>query len=661
MAQRNWKTMGGLSCALLALLCASPCVLAATPDSVEIGWLKLLDVKGEKHALDGNSRRAGTVFVFMSSECPISRQYVPELNRLHAATEALPGQIAFYGVLADSTLTRRAAVKFVDEFKIGFPVLFDASGELAELFQPDHVPQAFLVNAANAIVYRGRIDDLYPEIGKRRAAPSSRDLLNAMTALAEKREIAIARTAAVGCPFEANDARDETAKVTYARDIAPILFAHCAECHRPGEVAPFSLLSYQDAAKRAEGLTHVTESRLMPPWRAEIDHGHFMDERRLSTREIALIKSWAESGITEGNAADLPPAPEFTSGWRLGEPDTVVEVQAPFEVPADGPDIFQHFVIPAQNLKDEMIVGMEFRPGNAAVIHHAIVYLDTSGRARARDEETPEPGWKTSGSIDAGITSMLGVWTPGMTPRFFPENVGIPLDKGADVVLQLHIHPSGKVESDQSKVAFYFAKKPVTKVMSRNPLLTGSLAIEIPPGEKRHKLSSTITLPAGLTINSVFPHMHLIGKEMKITATLPDGGVVPLIWIKDWSFYWQDSYVYNEPVHLPEGTRLDIEAYYDNSAENPFNPQSPPKRVLFGNDTTNEMCFALFQAVADDPTGMKKIGPAMMHSMMQQWNAAPISADARVEIMAEVVKLFGRGRRTSAAPAAEKAPDGQGK
>ena len=178
-------------------------------------------------------------------------------------------------------------------------------------------------------------------------------------------------------------------------------------------------------------------------------------------RQIALIKTWADSGRAEGDPADLPPTPEFTSGWRLGEPDAVVEVQAQFSVPADGPDIFQHFVIPTETLKDEMIVGIEFRPGNPAVIHHAIIYLDTSGRARARDAETPEPGWSTSGSIDAGITSMVGVWTPGMTPRFFPENVGIPLDKGADVVLQLHIHPSGKVEKDQSKVALYFAKKPV--------------------------------------------------------------------------------------------------------------------------------------------------------------------------------------------------------
>jgi hypothetical protein len=628
-------------------------LLADEPASVDISALKILDVNGVKHALEANSRRTGTVFVFMSSECPISRQYVPELNRLHHAAASAAGEVGFYGIISDPTLNRRAAAQFVAEFKIAFPVLFDASGELAELLQPDHVPQAILVNSAGVIVYRGRIDDLYPEIGKRRGEPSRRDLLDAFTALAEKRPIPASRTAAVGCPFEARDAKDASAKVTYSRDIAPLLFAQCVECHRPGEVAPFSLLNYLDAAKRAEGISRVTSARLMPPWRAELNQGHFLDERRLSPFQIALIKTWAETGRAEGDPVDLPPAPVFTSDWRLGEPDLIVEAPVAFEVPADGPDIFQHFVIPTETLKEEMIVGFEFRPGNPAVVHHAIVFLDARGRARARDAETSEPGWKTSGSIDASITSMVGVWTPGMTPRIFSGNVGIPLDKGADVVLQLHIHPSGKAETDRSKVALYFAKKPVAKTMSRNPLLLGSLAIEIPPGEKRHKLSSKITLPAGLTLNSVLPHMHLVGKEMKVTATLPDGAVVPLIWIKDWSFYWQDSYVYSEPVHLPEGTQLEIEAYYDNSAENPFNPQSPPKQVLFGNDTTDEMCFALFQAVADEPGGMRKIGPVMMQSMMQEWNDAPISTLSRARIMVEITKLFGRGRRTTPPAAAD--------
>ncbi len=632
-------------CVLVALASLCRPLPAEETPHVDLRGLKALDTNGKKHLPDDSLRSLGKVFVFLSAECPISRQYIPELNRLQKLAESPDSPIGFFGVLSDRSLTRRDAAKFVQEFGIAFPVLFDSSGELAALLRPEHVPESFVVSASDDVLYRGRIDDLYPELGKRRQEPTSRDLLNAIAALQQNQPQPVSRTAAVGCPYEASSIADWREQVNYTRDIAPLLHVHCVECHRPGEVAPFSLLTYQDAAKRAEGLSRVTESRLMPPWKAELNETHFLGERRLSDYQIALFKAWADSKRTEGTAADLPPAPVFTSSWRLGEPDKTLEVQTPFEAPADGPDIFQHFVLPVNNENEKTIVGFEFRPGNPAVIHHAIIYLDNSGRARKRDAETPEPGWRTSGSIDVGISGMVGVWTPGATPRFFSNNVGIPLDKGADIVMQLHIHPSGKPETDQSKMGLYFAKQPVAKVMSRNPLLLGSLAIEIPPGEKRHKLSSQVTLPSGLTLTSVLPHMHLIGKEMKVTATRPDGAVLPLIWIKDWSFYWQDSYVYRDAVHLPAGTILELEAYYDNSADNAFNPQQPPKTVLFGNDTTDEMCFALFQAVADEPDGMKAVGQAMMQTMMQDWNAAALTPAAQARIMVEVGKLFGQRRR----------------
>jgi len=621
-----------------------------SPQKIELGELKMLDVHGQAHALGHNDGRPGTVFVFLSTECPISRQYVPELNRL--AETARSGKLAFYGVLADRSVTQSAARKFADDFHIAFPVLFDGSQELAGLLQPQYVPEARLIDAAGAVRYRGRIDDLYADVDKRRAEPSRRDLAEAMTALAAGRPIAVPRTESVGCPFEVSKSDAAKSPVTYTRDIAPILFSHCVECHRPGEVAPFSLLTYQDAAKRAQGLVRATERRQMPPWKADVHYGQFLDERRLTERQIALAKAWAAAGAPQGDVADLPPAPKFASGWRLGTPDVVAQVPVAYTVPADGPDVFQHFVIPIKLAKDETIVGFEFRPTNPAVVHHAVLFLDTSGGSRARDAQTPEPGWKTSGSIDASITGVLGVWTPGMTPRFYPNDVGVTLDKGADLVVQLHLHPSGKVETDQSKIALFLAKKPVKNVMSRSPLLLGSLAIEIPPGKNEYKVESSVTVPVDVSLTSVFPHMHLIGRSMKVTATLPDKTVRPLIWIKDWSFYWQDSYVYREPVHLPKGTRVDIEAVYDNSSTNPFNPSSPPKRVLFGNGTTDEMCFAIFQTVAEEPGSGGQMRKALMQSMMDQWNKAKLSPDGRARIMIEAMKLFGNRRpRRPPAPA----------
>jgi hypothetical protein len=630
------------------VLMAAP-VNGAELQKADLSDLALLDVHGQRQSLCPSDRPLAAAIVFLSTECPISRQYIPELNRL--ANQADPQKITFYGVLADSTVTRKEARRFADEFRIVFPVLFDASQELADLLKPRFVPEVYLINAEGAVVYRGRIDDLYADIGKRRAAPAHRDFLEAMTALAAGKPIVVARTEPIGCPFETGTAH-KIVKTTYARDIAPIVFTHCAECHRPGEVAPFSLLTYQDAAKRAVGLARATTHRLMPPWKADRDFGRFLDERRLTDRQIALIDAWAKAGAPEGDPADLPTTPTFSSGWRLGEPDKIAQVPVSFTIPADGPDIFQHFVVPLDLAKDETIVGFEFRPGNPAVIHHAIVFVDARGGARARDAQTPEPGWRTSGSIDASITGMLGVWTPGMTPRFYPDNVGIPLDKGTDLVVQLHVHPSGKVETDRSRIALYFAKKPVKKMMSRNPLLLGTLVIEVPPGEKHYRTGSKVTLPIDLTLTSVFPHMHLIGKEMKVTAKLPDGATQPLIWIKDWNFYWQDSYVYKDPVRLPKGTQIEVGAVYDNSADNPFNPSSPPKRVLFGNDTTDEMCFAIFQTVADDQSNARRMGGSVMRSFMEEWNKAPLSPDARTKIMAEAIKLFGRRQRP---PAAHKA------
>jgi len=638
MRNRAQDLFAGICCFVLV----GSAAIAGEPATSDLSELKVLDVRGGRHVLAANDMR-GTAFVFLSSECPISRQYIPELNRL--AKTASDRKVAFYGVISDSTATRTDALKFVDEFHVDFPVLFDSSRELAALLGPGHLPEAFVVDLRGTVSYRGRIDDVYADIDKRRTEPAHRDLLDAITAVADGKPVAVPRTDAVGCPFESPKEVAAATKITYARDIAPILFAHCAECHRPGEVAPFSLLTYQDAAKRAKGLVRVTERRLMPPWRADVHYGQFLDERRLTQREIALVKAWADSGAPEGNAADLPPQPKFPSGWRLGTPDLVVPVPVRYSVPADGPDIFQHFVMPLSLTKDQTVVGFEFRPGNPAVVHHAIVAIDTRGGARARDAETPEPGWRTSGSIDASITGILGVWTPGMTPRFYPEDVGVALDRSADLVVQLHLHPTGKVETDQSKIALYLAKKPTKRVISRAPLLLGTLVIEIPPGESRYRTGSSVTLPVDCTLNSVFPHMHMIGKEMKITATLPDKSVKPLIWIKDWNFFWQDSYVYREPVKLPKGTRVTIEAYYDNSAGNPFNPHRPPQRVLFGNDTTDEMCFALFQTVADGKGAQRRMGGSMMRQFMEEWQTAKLSPDARTKILAEAMKLFGGGMR----------------
>lgn len=633
---------------LVAVCYLAPSACGATPETVlpamgkvDLRFYKPLDLAGKAVSLVENERRAGTAFVFISSECPIARQYIPELNRIAASPAA--EKVPLVGVLSDRTVSRAAAKKFADEFKIEFRVIFDAAGELAKMLEPSHVPQAFVVNPSGEIVYRGRIDDLYAEIGKRRPQASTHELLDAMTALGEGKAIAVAATDTVGCPFEKRGSLPSDGQVTYNRHIAPILFGQCAECHRPGEVAPFSLLTYEDASKRADFLAEITSAGVMPPWKAELGHGEFLDERRLTAREVALIKTWAASGMSRGDEADLPPQPEFPTGWRLGTPDVIVEAPTTVTIPPDGGDIFHHWVMPIEIPEDKILVGIEFRPGNPTVVHHAIIGLDTTGGSRRRDEETPEPGYRSSGSIEGSMSAFLGVWTPGMTPRFYPEDVGYRVPKMADVLLQLHLHPSGKEEADQSRVGLYFADKPREKMKTQSMFVTGSLVVAIPPGETRHKIGTSFTLPTDLTLNSVFPHLHLIGKEVKVTATYPSGETESLIWIKDWNFYWQDVYVYKEARVLPKGTKVEIEAWYDNSAENPHNPSKPPKQVLFGNDSDDEMCFILFQTVSDDDSVMRKLAPAMMMSFMKEWRDANLSDEERAHIVDEAIKLFGGG------------------
>lgn len=613
----------------------------ATPP--QLRFLSSLDLDGRTHRVGNPEGHRAVALVFMTTECPISREFVPELNRLAGSVADQP--VKFLGVLYEPGLSRADAVAFQREFKIEFPLLFDASGELARQLGPTHVPEAFVLDADANVVYRGRIDDRYRELGKKRPAPTTHELADAISATLADRPPEVAHTKAIGCPVEPARPATDAAAVTYSRDIAPILIANCVECHRPGEVAPFSLLTYEDAAKRATFLGEVTRSRLMPPWKAEIGHGRFLGERRLSDAQIELLEAWAAAGAPAGDPADLPPLPEFASGWRLGTPDLERTVEAPVTVPAGGEDIFQHYVIPLDLPADKTIVGYEFRPGNPSVVHHAILFLDNSGRGREKDAETPEPGYKTFGSIGIPTSGLVGVWTPGMTPRFYSQGAGLPVRKNTDVVLQLHLHPSGKEETDQSSIALYFADKPTERTMSRSPFVVGSILIDIPAGEAEHTVTSSITLPTDVTLLSLLPHMHLIGKEMKLTATLPDGEQQSLIWIKDWNFYWQDNYVYRDPVLLPAGTKLDVLCRYDNSADNPLNPSDPPRRVFFGNGSADEMCFGIFQLIVEDPSKQRLLRGALARSFFRDWNSADLDDVAREHIMDEAGKLFGGGRR----------------
>jgi mono/diheme cytochrome c family protein len=385
--------------------------------------------------------------------------------------------------------------------------------------------------------------------------------------------------------------------VTFNKHIAPILFHNCSACHRPGEVAPFDLLTFEVAHKRSKQIARVVGQGLMPPWKAEAGHGEFRDARNLTPEQVALFKAWNEAGAPEGDPKDLPPLPKFTDGWQLGEPDMILTMPEEFTVPAEGRDVFRCFVLPFNNDEDLNVRAVEYRPGNRRVVHHALLFLDSSGAARKKDEADPGPGYTAFGGPGFIPSGGLGGWAPGATPHPLPDGIAKTVKQHSDLALQVHFHPNGKEEKERSQIGIYFTKE--TPRRSTAGLALGTRKIDIPPGDANYTVRDSMTLPIDLELLTVTPHAHLICKEIRADATLPDGTVKPIIWIRDWDFNWQDQYMYKEPMKLPKGTRLDVFFRYDNTADNLNNPNNPPKRVTFGEQTTNEMAFLFMQGIVD--------------------------------------------------------------
>lgn len=398
--------------------------------------------------------------------------------------------------------------------------------------------------------------------------------------------------------------------VTFSKQIAPIIFNNCSECHRPGEAAPFPLLSYQDVAKRGKIIAAVTQSRYMPPWKADESSFAFRDQRRLKDSEIALLQEWVKQGMPEGNPKETPATPKFASGWRLGEPDLIVEMPAAYHIPADGPDIYRNIAIPLGITENKWITAIDMKPTARSVVHHVLYFADPTGKVHSRPNEGTEIGF--SGMRAGGASVALGGWALGAQPHFYPNGLAMEVPKNSDFVIQYHFHPNGKPETEKSVIGFYFAKQaPEKRLMSIMLPPTYSLfsGLSIPPGEKDFVLRDSYTLPVAVDAVGVSAHAHYIAKQMKMTATLPSGEVKTLIAIKDWDFAWQDRYFFQDTQTLPKGTRLDAEVHWDNSEANPRNPSHPPIQVEWGEQSKDEMGMVNLIAVPhekDDITILRK-------------------------------------------------------
>ena len=400
---------------------------------------------------------------------------------------------------------------------------------------------------------------------------------------------------------ETGPAPGRTRAVTFNKDVAPIVFRHCSTCHHPGQAAPFSLLNYPDLRKRAKQIAEVVKRRYMPPWLPEKGYGEFADDRSLSSEQVELILDWVAQGAAEGNPADLPPAPKWTEGWQLGKPDLVVKMPWAYTLAAEGKDVYRNFVFPIPVSERKYVRGVEFNPGNWKVVHHAFIEVDATRFSRKRAEKENPPGFDGMSLPETATMpggEFLG-WQPGKVPHFAGEGLQWALETNTDLVLQLHMHPSGKPETVQPTLAFYFTPRPQVSAPFRinlNPLL-----IDIPAGKADYVIEDSYVLPVDVELIGISPHAHYLAKRMEGNATLPDGATRALLLIKDWDFNWQGDYRYARPVALPKGTRLAMRFTYDNTAANVRNPNQPPKRVRYGLQTTDEMGELWFQLLARNP------------------------------------------------------------
>ncbi|MBA4064772.1 MAG: hypothetical protein C0501_13870 [Isosphaera sp.] len=559
--------------------------------------------------------KAATVVVFLSFDCPVSNSYAATLTEMHAAYAAKG--VAVVGVVPGED-DRAAVAKRVAEFKLPFPVATDPKLAAADAFKATTTPEAFVLDHNAVLRYRGRVDNAWHARLKRNPRVTETDLKNAVEELLAGKDVTVPATVPVGCHVLAKDAKpDPNAAVTYHRDVLPILQKHCQSCHRPGEVGPFSLMTYKQAQNWSADMVHYTASREMPPWKPAAGVP-FANARSLTLREIDTLAAWDKAGCPEGDPKDAPPPVKFPEGWQLGEPDLVLTVPEEMHVAAGGKDLFRCFVLPTNTTEDKYIVAYEVRPGNAAVVHHALNFFDTTGRAReleqkekdrkkAADEPDRGPGYSVGmgiGFVPTGAGARPGVppigtfggWAPGQLATKFPEGSGVLLPKGADVVLQVHYHRTGKAEADRTRIGVYFAKKPVEKPFVT--LTVGGLSFfnSIPKGDPAYKAKGSAWLTADATVHSVLPHMHLVGRQIKVTMTAPGQDPVVLVDIKDWDYNWQETYWFKDPIRAKAGTRFDVEAVYDNSEKNPHNPFHPPRNISFGEETTNEMLFGFLGA-----------------------------------------------------------------
>lgn len=554
------------------------CLLGAAgpawADGEPMADFTLRDFRGREHRLSKYAEHDAIVVAFLGTECPLAKLYAPRLQRL--ATEFQPRGVQFLGIDANrqDAITEMAAYARVHG--LTFPLLKDVGNVVADRFAAERTPEVFVLDGARRIVYRGRIDDQFG-VGYVRDEVREEFLREALEDVLAGRPVRRPRTDAVGCLIGRVREPKLDSEITWSNQIVHIVEKYCVECHRAGEIGPFELTEYDEVAGWGPMIAEVIREQRMPPWHANPEHGEFRNERLMSEEEKQFVYDWVQAGCPAGDASARPQLPVAADGWQLPrEPDRVIAMRdKPFTAPADGAVEYQYFVVDPQFNEDKWVAAAEVRPGNRAIVHHALVFIRPPDKAGVRGI-----GW-------------LAAYVPGQRLERLEPGVARRVPAGSKLVFQMHYTPNGSVQEDMTHLGLVFAD-PETVREEAMTLLAMNQSFEIPPHAGNHRVDAVLKrFPKDGRLLALVPHMHLRGKAFRIDAEFPDGRTETLLDVPQYDFNWQTAYVLENPRTFPRGTKLRCIARFDNSAQNLNNPD-PTVAVRWGDQTWEEMALGYF-------------------------------------------------------------------
>jgi peroxiredoxin len=540
---------------------------------IQIRSFTLKDHRGRPVSLAKHAEGKLAVVAFLGTECPLAQLYGPRLAELAKKFE--PRGVAFLAIDSNHQDTRNDIQHYVQVCQLGFPMLLDVNNLVANHFGATRTPEVYLLDRERVVRYRGRIDDQFGiknGISYKRPAPNRNDLALAIEALLAGKAISEPVTEAPGCLIGRAPRPQQDARVTYASHVAAIFNRRCVECHRPGEVAPFSMVKYEDFEGWGDMIREVVAEDRMPPWHAAPEHGKFSNESRLSASEKQTILEWVDAGCPPGDLSRVPATPRFVKGWQLNDRKQIFYMNREgFEVPAEGEVDYQYYRVDPGFTRDMWVQAAEARAGDPSVVHHIIVFIEP-------------PGTKPGG---VSFDGFLVATAPGARPLDLPPGYAKRIPAGSKLKFQMHYTPNGKKTVDRSSVGLVYTDASTVKTVVRTDQAMNIL-FRIPPGADDFPVESLKTIRRDTLLVSLYPHMHLRGKAFRYTARYPDGKEEILLDIPRYDFNWQNSYELAEPKLLPKGTEIRCEARFDNSAKNPANPD-PKATVTFGEQTWDEM------------------------------------------------------------------------